>query len=675
MTFLQPFILWGLPLVLLPVIIHLINRMRHRPQPWAAMRFLLSATRASVSHAKLRQFLVLLFRVLSVLALVLFLSRPLAGGWLGWVFAPAPDVILILLDRSASMETQIAGSAVTAREQALKLIAQAAREFEESSHLVLIENALRAPQEIAKAESLAQIALTAPTDTAADIPALFQTAVHWLIENRAGTAEIWIASDLQKSNWQPGDARWQSLLAQITALPQKVRVRLLALSSDPEANLSIAVKEVTRRQRRDRSDLHFIADLQRSVSGTGPVPIDITLDGVSSQQEVIFDGQALRWRYQADLAEKKSGGWGSLVLAADSNRRDNSTYFVYGPEAALRAAVVAREGLDGRFLRFAASGLTPKAREPAELLSLAGLERANWSDKTLLIWQEELPSGAVADRVRTFIEEGGMALFFPPGQIGAQRFLGIGWGEAETAPAGRNYRIVRWEQDEGPLAKTDEGLSLPLGQVTFSRRQAIIGGKNFLAAYDDGTPFLTRQTLGRGEFFFCASLPGKEWSSLGEGPVLVPMLQRLMQAGSRRLQSNLFLACGELSATDQSSRWTAVDTTTPKDIRIQAGVYRSGDRWVAVNRPAAEEEPERVELAEAERLFADLPFQLFQEGRRQSDQLQGEFWRIFVFGMLAFLIVESLLILPARSSAGSPRDGVPGRPSSTSEVPGASHSV
>ena len=32
MTFLQPLILWGLPLVLLPVIIHLINRMRHRPR-------------------------------------------------------------------------------------------------------------------------------------------------------------------------------------------------------------------------------------------------------------------------------------------------------------------------------------------------------------------------------------------------------------------------------------------------------------------------------------------------------------------------------------------------------------------------------------------------------------------------------------------------------------------
>src|SRR6476620_6888284 len=135
MTFLQPFVLWGLPLILLPVIIHLINRMRHRTQPWAAMRFLVAATRSSVGHAKLRQFLILLFRVLAVLMLILFIGRPLAGGWLGWVLSPAPDVVLALLDRSASMETVIPGSTTTRREQALKLISQAAKPFQETSHL------------------------------------------------------------------------------------------------------------------------------------------------------------------------------------------------------------------------------------------------------------------------------------------------------------------------------------------------------------------------------------------------------------------------------------------------------------------------------------------------------------------------------------------------------------
>src|SRR5271165_5734279 len=120
MTFLQPFILLGLPLMLVPVIIHLLNRLRHRPKPWAAMRFLVSATRSSVSQNRLRQFLILLFRVMAVAMLVLFLARPLAGGWLGWALSPAPDAILILLDRSASMEAK-AGT-TTKRQQALQLL-------------------------------------------------------------------------------------------------------------------------------------------------------------------------------------------------------------------------------------------------------------------------------------------------------------------------------------------------------------------------------------------------------------------------------------------------------------------------------------------------------------------------------------------------------------------------
>lgn len=660
MTFLQPFILWGLPLVLLPVIIHLINRMRHRPQPWAAMRFLLSASRASVSHAKLRQLLILLFRMLAVLALVLFLSRPLAGGWLGWVFSPAPDVIVILLDRSASMETVLAGTTTTAREQALKLLAQAAGEFEETSHLVLIENALRTPQEIARAATLTQFAFTTPTDTAADIPALFQSALSWLIENRAGTAEIWVASDLQRSNWQPEDTRWKSLLAQLSALPQKVRVRLLASSAEQDANTSISIKQVTRRQRSNQAELNLAADLQRNAGAPGPLPVEISLDGVKSQVEVKLDGQVLRWRHKTDLGAKTAGGWGSFEIPADANRRDNATYFVYGPEAVLRAAVVTSDAASGRAFRFAASSLTAQSREPADVASPADVPKANWNDKTLLVWADELPGGAVADRLRTFVEEGGMAVFFPPGRIGAQRFMGVGWGEPETAAAGRTYRIIRWEQDEGPLAKTDEGLSLPLPQITFPRRQGIVGAKNVLAAFDDGSPFLTRQTLGRGEFFFCASLPAKEWSSLADGPVLVPMLQRLMLAGSRRLQPNTELACGELSVGDQAARWTAVDSTAPKDIRVQAGVYRSGDRLVAVNRPVGEDEPEKLEVGDARGLFGELAFQLFQENRSQTDQLQSEFWRIILFGMLAFLLAESILVLPSRSAAGRNLGPMPG---------------
>lgn len=663
MTFLQPFILLGLPLILLPVVIHLLNRLRHRPQPWAAMRFLLTATRSSTGHAKLRQFLILLFRVLALLTLLLFLARPLAGGWLGWALAPAPDAIVILLDRSASMETKLSGATMTRRQQALKLLSEAGKEFEESSHLILIDSALRAPQEIKQAASLTDSPLTGPTDTAADMPALFQSAVNWLIENKAGTAELWVASDLQRGNWQPEDSRWKNVIAQLEALPQKVRVRLLKVGEPRDGNASVSLREVSRRQRGEKGEVLLAVDFQRAGGAGEPLPVGLTLDGVKTSVEVALEGQALRWRHRAELGARKNAGWGMLELPADLNARDNTAYFVYGPETPLRATVVATDPEATGLFRLAGAIFEPGARRDATEATIEQAATSLWTDDTLIVWQAPLPGGATAERLRKFIEEGGEVIFFPPGVTDAGRFEGVGWGEVQNAEGERGYRIIRWDEDQGPLAKTDEGLSLPVAQTTFLRRQIFNGHKNVLAAFEDGTPFLARQSIGRGEAVFCASLPKREWSSLADGPVLVPMLQRLLQTGGRRLQQTAAVVCGELGAADEARQWTPVDSATARNIRTQAGVYRSGERLLAVNRPMVEDEPEILEEPAARQLFGTLPLQTLQERQGRTGGLQGEIWRVFLFGMLLFLVAEGFLMLPARAPTGVTGAGAPARPS------------
>jgi hypothetical protein len=349
------------------------------------------------------------------------------------------------------------------------------------------------------------------------------------------------------------------------------------------------------------------------------------------------------------LASRVGNGWGSFALPADGNLRDNVAYFVYGAEPALRASVVSSEPQSARLLQLALTAGRKSTNALVDLVSSANVGRAVWEDNTLLVWQERLPTGAMAQRLRTFVAEGGAVLFLPPGAADGQRFEGVGWGEVQSTAADRPFRIVRWNQEEGPLAKSDEGLSLPLTYTPFEKRQLIAGQKTVLAAFDDGTPFLARQTFGRGEVFFCASLPQGDWSGLGEGPVLVPMMQRLLVSGSRRLQKAMSIGCGELSAVDQARSWTTVDLPTAKDIRTQAGVYRSGERLVAVNRPTAEDDPEIVQASDARRLFGPLAVQMLQERRSQTDKLQGEIWRVFLFSMLLFLVVEGILILPGRS--------------------------
>jgi hypothetical protein len=649
MQFLQPILLWGLPLLLLPVIIHLLNRLRHRSHPWAAMRFLVAATRSSVSNTKLRQLLILLFRMAMVAALCLFLARPLAGGWMGWAVSSAPDAIVILLDRSASMEIKAGG--VSKREQAIRLLAEAAGEFEESSHLVLIDSATLVAAEAGRATNLMRLPAAGPTDTAADVPALLRAAFNWLIENRAGSAELWIASDAQRSNWHPEDPRWKDVAGQLGSLSQKVRVRLLVLSQPADANASISLQEVARRSQGEKSELQFVLDLQRNRPANTSLPVTLTLDGAQTQTPVAFEGQSLRWRRRVDLGAHPAGGWGSFSLPADANARDNTAYFVYGAQTAVRGVVVSRSPDTARYLQMAAAS---RAGQPAARLAPEDIPAANLDGCSLLIWQDSLPEGEAAARVQSFVSGGGVAVFFPPGRTEAGQFNALGWGAVEVSQAPAGFHVLRWNEDEGPLARSDERISLPLGQTDFPRRQIIAGQKNVLAAFEDGAALLARQSLGRGEIYFCASLPADDWSSLADGPVLVPMLQRMLQDGVRRLQSVSTSICGELSAVDLAKTWVAVDSKEPKDIRFQAGVYKSGDQLMAVNRPAAEDDPEMADSGEIRKLFGDLPLQMLQDRRVDTGQLQGEIWRLFLFLMLLLLLGEGLLILPGKRPAAAP---------------------
>ncbi len=82
MSFLQPWLLWGLPLVAIPIIIHLLNQWRFQTMPWAAMMFLLAARRMTRGYSRLRQWLILAMRALAVAGLVIAVSRPCSGdGW------------------------------------------------------------------------------------------------------------------------------------------------------------------------------------------------------------------------------------------------------------------------------------------------------------------------------------------------------------------------------------------------------------------------------------------------------------------------------------------------------------------------------------------------------------------------------------------------------------------
>jgi hypothetical protein len=103
--FLNPFtMLAGAGLVLAPIIIHLINRLRYRKVPWAAMEFLLKSLKKNRRKLILKQLLLLLMRCMLVLLVGLLLARYI-GSALGFG-TPRGTLHVVLLDDTASQGDQ-----------------------------------------------------------------------------------------------------------------------------------------------------------------------------------------------------------------------------------------------------------------------------------------------------------------------------------------------------------------------------------------------------------------------------------------------------------------------------------------------------------------------------------------------------------------------------------------
>lgn len=130
-------LLIALPLI--PVLIHLINMMRHRRVKWAAMDFLMQSYRKHRNWIWLKQLLLLLLRMAAVALVVIMLAglgcrRDLAG----WLSGTSTH-LYVLLDDSYSMSDRVGGATAFDRaNQAIARIAERAAQQEGRQKFTLI---------------------------------------------------------------------------------------------------------------------------------------------------------------------------------------------------------------------------------------------------------------------------------------------------------------------------------------------------------------------------------------------------------------------------------------------------------------------------------------------------------------------------------------------------------
>src|SRR6188768_1517107 len=100
--FLHPgFLIIGVALVSVPIIIHLINRMRFKRIRWAAMEFLLKAQKRTRRRLIIEQLLLLALRCLMIALVGFLVSRFVGCGDAG--LGGKPNLHLVVFDDTPSM--------------------------------------------------------------------------------------------------------------------------------------------------------------------------------------------------------------------------------------------------------------------------------------------------------------------------------------------------------------------------------------------------------------------------------------------------------------------------------------------------------------------------------------------------------------------------------------------
>ncbi len=678
MSFLQPILLIGLPLALLPVIIHLINQQRHRTVRWAAMMFLLDAKKMTKGLARLRQILILTMRVLAVATLVFAASRPLAGGWISLAGGKA-DTLVVLLDRSASMEQQNLETGESKRSTALARLADLIEKTASGSEIILIDSATLEPVKVTDAAALRDLPATAPTATSADVPAMLQKAVDFLVTNESGRTDIWLASDLRQNDWKPGSGQWQALRSDLAAR-KTVRLFLLTFPSVESNNAAVTVSEVKRR--RTPEGLRLVMDLairrQRPDAATGDetIPVEITLNGTRTVEEMTVSGPELvRLGHTIELGSGNERGWGRIDLPADDNPADNHAFFVFDEPATRQTIIVSDDPLTAEAIRAAAAASTdPGVTYESTIIATADIARIPWEETALLFWQAPLPAPGTpsATLLQQHLTAGRGLVLLPPSDDGGAEIFGVKWGDwigDEANPLKINW----WRTESGLLANTRNGAPLSVGDLTLFRTRLYSGETQSLLKLESGESVISRvipdgpssegetdSASAANSLYVWGTLPRTDHSSLAtEGVVFFVMTHRALEAGADAVSRARSREAGK-TALSGYPKMEALSLGRESDTLLApglaAGAYASGTgeddrRLIALNRPAGEDDTRVLNPEALENLLAGVDYRQINDEVGSGSSLASEIWRAFLIAMALALIAEAALCLPPKPEA------------------------
>ena len=564
----HPIFAWLMPLTLLPVVFHLFFRIRRKAMPFSTFMFFHRIDPRLSAWHRLREWLVLLLRMLVIALLLMALARPvwMAGG------AGARVAAVLVIDNSGSMSAPAADGA-TRLDKALEGADATLGSLGpgDSAAVVLLADdpTVPLPQTLTADRAALRSALRhiTPTEATGSPGPAFDRAFALLEASPAGRREVHVFTDLQEADWGRGTTTPRAGAAGAGTQFHRIRP-----AREEQPNVSV---------------LEVALPQKKLVAGR-PVPALVRLanpGGLDADVRVNWEDDAGNRGVQPVGVPRHEERTCRFVLNPPDAGFHRLKVWVEGDrfEADNRAALAFRCAPRDRVLFIGATnefGFLPAAISPSADGALSGLIPAFVGAAqaaaavpapvpalAVVTWSALSDTAGLERGLKAYVTAGGNLLVLPApyatgAPAGAPDWIGTAADAREIHTNGlpvlvfhktaRVFDDLRDDRGDVRLRNVRAFRFLPLRP-----RQ----GTEAWLGLDDGRALLTAAPLGQGMVFAVGFAFDPDWSNLPLKPGFLAVAQGLAFAG-RKEEPLPMLTAGErpaLTATNGTVRLQTID--------------------------------------------------------------------------------------------------------------------
>jgi hypothetical protein len=554
--FLNTLFLIGLAAMVLPIIIHILNRRRLRKVPFSSLEFIIELSQRRMSKINLRRWIVLLLRTIAVVLIVLAFARPTVRTNAA-LFMPGnvPKHVLICLDASMSMSAEHeTGTAFTLAKDIAKRVVDDAGSNDLIDVIVCGARSEAVFGSGTKNKQVVRNTIEAleVTKEATSLPRAIDAALDQIGRSETKTGEIYVISDFRETT--------DSVL--VADVPDDIRVIALPVYTETIDNVSIDRVFTPRKLVRPGEVVRVgVAVTNHSRQNDAESPIELAIDGKRKAEKLVRLSPASSATVTFSVS---MNDWGTYRCRVAKNHDrlpvDDDRYFLLDvsqkiPVTLIRGRKFADQGKQAAAYFYVDKALNPRGSGEGEfsvtVIDERELTAASLPDRGVVVWTEprELDPKRF-ELLKRYIQSGGAVMVFLGGDRKGlwrnesfARYFGIQKAAPKEVGGAEHFSAFK---NDHPIFLIFSEEELELLSRSHVRRHLSVSGiapDSTLAYLGSGDPGIWECRRGKGRAIVVAAAPDMPSGDLPLSPMFLPLIHTAVS----------YLASGEGSELHQET--------------------------------------------------------------------------------------------------------------------------